>query len=277
MEYPKIVLHSFAEIPGKVETAEKLILSAINAGVQTVGFSYPARTSFSLSGNPTEEEISSFRREITALSKRYFEKIKVLLGETRDFYADPVFQPCDYIIGSVHFLVADDGAVCPLGISAERIRADVKAHFGGSVYQMIRRYFETVALLVKRTHCNYVADFDYLQTFNQNRRLFDSDSPEYRSAALDAMEALICEKVAFEIGIREKEDSGQLRFSPSPDIVHWLAAHGAKFYLSANGARESISPARFLDCTAYAKSCGAGGFSYLKKGDWKTIFPNGKS
>lgn len=272
MEHPKIVLQRYSDISAKSGTPEALILSAMEAGVQTIGFSDPARASFSLPDQPIGEELSSFRKEIVALSEKYREKITVLLGEERDFYADPVFHPCDYIVGSVHFLVADDGAVCPLGISAERIRSDVKAHFGGEISQMIRRYFETLALLVKRTHCNYAADFDYLQTFNQGNCLFDPNSLEYRSAALDAMEALAREGIAFEIGVRETGENGQFRFSPSPDIVHWLAAHEARFFFFSSGVRDDT-----FDCIRFAKSCGAGGFSCFVRGTWKTIFPGGKS
>ncbi len=266
MNVPKVDLRDHFFMFGECDSPEKMIRSAIEAGAQTIGFSYPARTSFSLQNGNNEERISGFRSEIADLSRKYRGQIAVLLGEERDFYADPVFLPCDYIVGSVHFVVADDGAVCPLSCSAERIIEDVRQHFSGNVNLLIRRYFETVALLVDRTHCNYVADFDFLQKYNQENRLFDPAAPVYRSAVLDAMEALVREDVAFGIGIWKDEENTRERFSPSPDIVRWLAAHGARFYL-VPGASQKEEIAR---CSRFAKSCGVGGFSCFLQGTWKT-------
>ena len=266
MDFPRNGLQNHPLFFGEKEAPEREILSAIAAGVQTIGFSRVAATSFSLPSGTQADASASFRNEIVALSEKYRAKITVLLGEARDFYADPVFMPCDYRIGFVHSVVADDGAICPLDECAERIRADVNAHFGGNIGQLIRRYFETVALLVQKTRCNYVADFDFLQTFNQEKRLFDPTLPEYRFAVLDAMEALVREDIAF--GIELREDGS---FSPSPDIVRWFAAHGARFSLLSG-----LSKADLSECIRYAKSCGAGGFSYFVQGSWKTVLPGGK-
>ncbi len=268
MMFPKIDLRNHSFLRGESQTQEEMVLSAIKAGAQAIGFSYPAATSFSLRTENNRKSATDFRRETERLSKKYCGQIAVLLGEERDFYADPVFPPCDYIVGSVHFLVADDGAVCPLDRSAGQILADVKAHFAGNMNQMIRRYFETVAVLARKTRCNYIADFDYLQTFNLENRLFDPASPAYRSAALDAMEALVREDIAFEIGLRERRAPGHPGFSPSPEAVRWLTAHRARFFAFSND---------FSACGNFAKSCGAGGFSYWMQGEWKTILPGGKS
>lgn len=271
MVFPKISLRnrtcfSEGEIP-----PEKMILSAIDAGAQTIGITVFADTSFSLSLKKSPEEMAAFCREIRELSEKYRDKITVLLGEERDFNADSAFLPCDYRVGFVHSLVADDGTICRLDHSAARILADVQAHFGGRMNRLIRRYFETVAQLVRQTRCDLIADFDFLQTFNAENRLFDPSLPGYRAAVLDAMEALCRENVAFEIRLREKPAKNGLRFSPEPDIVRWLAMHGARFFLSAPTASEKDLFAGFSECALLAKVCGAGGFSIFQNGEWRTI------
>ncbi len=274
MSFPRICLRDLSVAPGKSNLPELEILSAIAAGAQTIGLSYAAATSFSLPSGSEEKATLSFRNEIAALAERYREKITVLLGERRDFYVDPVFKFCDYRIGSVRFVLADDGAICPLDMGEKRIRKDMDAHFGGNGYALARRYYETVGLLVRKTRCNYVAGFDLLQKINGACRLFDPTLPEYRAAVLDAMESLVREDVAFEIGFSKTREA---RFSPSPDIVRWLAAHGARFYLSPNLLQNGEPTDGFSECVRYAKSCGAGGFSYYVKGEWKTIPAVGKS
>lgn len=262
MVFPKISLRNHTCFSGGENTPEEMILSAIKAGAQTLGMTCFAGASFSLRPQKKREEIAGFFREIAELSEKYREKLTILAGEERDFYADPAFYPCDYSIGFVHHLVADDGAICPLDLSADRIHADVRAHFCGSMEALIRRYFETVACLPEKTRCQLIADFDFLQTFNRENALFDPASTFYRAAALDAMETLVKKNVAFEIRLRKTAKEKPLSFSPEPDILRWLAAPGARFFLSANADRAEDLFAGFSECASYAKSCGVGGFSF---------------
>ena len=271
MVFPKISLRNYTCFSGGESTPEEVVLAAIAAGAQTVGFAFVAGSSFSLRPQKSREETAAFCSEISELSEKYREKITVLLGEERDFYADPIFLPCDYRVGFVHHLVADDGTICQLDRSGEQILADVKAHFGGSINLLIRRYFETVALLPDRTRCNLIADFDFLQTFNRGNRLFDPDLPAYRAAALDAMETLCRRNIAFEIRLCESTEKDGFRFSPAQDMVCWLAAHGARFFLSGTAGGKKDFFAGFSEGAMYAKSCGVGGFSVPRGEEWETI------
>ena len=270
MIFPKIALRNHTCFSGGLYPPEAMIRSAIEAGAQAIGISYLAPASFSFSQKTQAEDPAAFRREIAELSEKYSEKLRVLTVEERDFFADPVFPACDIRMGFVHTLVADDGAVCRLDTSAGQILSDAKIYFGGDLYKLAQRYFETLALLVKKTRCDLIVDFDFLQTFNSENRLFDPDSPKYRSAVLDAMEALVREDVAFEIRLRES-GKGALSFSPAPDVVRWLADHGARFFLSSNAKRKEDLFAGFSECAMYARSCGVGGFSYPLDGKWSTI------
>lgn len=252
MIFPRISLQNDACF----EMPEELILKAIDAGLQTIGFSVRAGTSFDFRQGMEAEQRLQNRATILHLAEQYREKIQILLAETRDFYADPVFADCDYRVGTVGYLLADDGAICPLDVSPEELINTVNAHFGGSFSAFAKCYYETLANLARKTKCDVVADFDLLHRVNDPGRLFDAQGPLYRSAVLDAMEALVAVPVIFEIKMTRQKEGNLPPFTPSPDIVRWLAAHGATFLLSVPFSCKEAFLTNWEACVSYANSCG---------------------
>ena len=271
MNYPKISLHNHTVFCDGADTPEAMVLAAIDAGVETLGFSGHACTSFDLSYCMTRENTEKYREIVSELREKYREKIHILLGIERDFYADPDDADYDFIIGSVHYIVADDGAICEIDGSRDQVLADVNAHFGGDVYRWTSRYYETLAQTVEKTKCNILGHFDLVQKFNADGTLFDPGVPAYRLAVLDAMEALTRAGVIFEINTGAIRDGYSKTPYPAPDILRWLAAHGAKTILTADAHRKEDLLGGFDSAALYAKNCGVGGFTVPCDGKWVTV------
>lgn len=271
MDFPKISLHNHTCFCDGENTPEEMILAAIKAGVETIGFSGHSCTSFDLSYCMTRENTAKYREEILRLREKYRDRIRVLLGIERDFYADPDDDSYDYVIGSVHYIVADDGAICAIDESREMILRDVREHFGGNIYRWTQRYYETLAHVVEKTGCNIVGHFDLVRKFNGDGTLFDGDLPAYRLAVLSAMEALTGSDVIFEINTSAMKSDRRKVPYPSPDILDWLARHRARIIITSDAHRAEDILFGFEDAALYAKSCGVGGFTVPRNGKWITV------
>lgn len=271
MKYPKISLHNHTCFCDGRNTPEEMILAAIEAGVETLGFSGHSCTSFDPDGCMTIEKTKAYREEILRLREKYSDRIRILLGIEQDYYSDPDDGSYDFIIGSVHDIIADDGAVCTIDNGLDLVLRDVKEHFGGNIYRWTQRYYETIARVVEKTNCKIVGHFDLVQKYNGDGSLFDGELPAYRMAVLEAMESLISKNVIFEINMGAVNRGYQKNPYPSPDILRWLAQHNAKIILSSDAhAKEDIMRG-FETAALYAKSCGVGGFTVPKDGKWVTV------
>ncbi len=271
MKYPKISLHNHTCLCDGKDTPEEMVLAAIASGVETLGFSGHAFTSFDSSWCMSREDTERYRAEVLRLRDAYADRIQILLGIERDFYSDPDPYPYDYVIGSVHYIVADDGAICPIDESRARVEADVAAHFGGNVYLWAQRYYETLANVAEKTACNIIGHFDLVQKFNEDGTLLDPRDTRYRLATLNAMESLLQTGAVFEINTGAVSRGYRKTPYPAPDILAWLAQHGAKVIITADAhAKENILFG-FEDAALYAKSCGVGGFTVPRNGRWKTV------
>ena len=100
-------LHMHTTYCDGLNTAEEMIVSAIDKGLSVVGLSghsfTPHDTCYCMSREGTLQYIDEVKR----LREKYEGRIKVLLGLEMDYYADTDTAPYDYIIGSVHYLFTE--------------------------------------------------------------------------------------------------------------------------------------------------------------------------
>ncbi len=87
------------------DAPEEMVQAAIDLGFTHLGFSGHAHNAIedcSMSAQGQEE----YRQVIRQLQKKYEDKIELLCGLEKDYYADPDRSGFDYVIGSVHFCKA---------------------------------------------------------------------------------------------------------------------------------------------------------------------------
>ena len=134
------------------DSLEDLVQEAIRLGCPELGFSGHSHVPFEdccMSREGTE----SYIREVRELKERYQGQIRILLGIEQDYYGDLPTNPYDYVIGSVHYIDCSEegGGIQVIDESRETWLHIVDSCFGGDVYAMIERYFETEACVVKRS------------------------------------------------------------------------------------------------------------------------------
>ena len=157
------------------DSPETVVLAAIEKGFGAIGFSSHAMlpeddTSWVL----TPEKAPRYAAEIRTLAKKYEGRIRILCGVEADYVpggatpdrrAYAAISP-DYIIGSVHFVVAPDGARVSVDESPESLADGIRRHFGGDAEAYLHAYFAQVREMLLSCDFDVVGHLDLVRKFN---------------------------------------------------------------------------------------------------------------
>lgn len=168
-------------------TVEEVILSAIGRGFDVIGFSshstYPEDNECTV----PVEMLPCYFSEVRSLASKYSGRIRVLCGMEADYIpgtTDPdrsryaVFAP-DYIIGSVHYVVAPDGERVPVDHTPALLSDGIARHFNGDVQAFLHAYFSQERDMVKLFDFDIVGHPDLCRKFNLKHPYFDEGAKWY--------------------------------------------------------------------------------------------------
>lgn len=179
-------LHTHTVFSDGGSTAEEMVLGAIRAGCSSLGFSDhsplspfydPDRYAMAAS------DVPAYRSEILRLREKYAGELEIYLGLEQDCDSPAPDAGFDYLIGSVHSVVAD-GVCLSVDNTREVLISAVRDHFGGDYLALAEAYYQRVGGVAGRTRCQIVGHFDLLTKFNEGDRLFDTGAPRYLDAAM---------------------------------------------------------------------------------------------
>jgi len=191
-------LHTHSTYCDGKDTPEEIIGQALRKGFQSIGFSghsymsYAPQYSMSLDG--TEE----YKREIQELKHKYEADLDIFLGLEADAYSEVDLSGYDYLIGSIHYLPIGDEKV-GFDRSAEEVERVIREYFGGDGMAYAKEYYRNLATLPEYGSFDIIGHFDLITKHSENRQFFDEDAKEYRSAVIEAAEALAGKIPYFEV------------------------------------------------------------------------------
>ena len=229
-------------------TAEEMILSAINQGFTALGFSGHSHTSIDPSYCMTTDETRRYIDELKALREKYADKIRIYIGLEADLYTDETdLSEFDYTIGSVHYVKAGDVYV-PVDESPAQHQIDyVNKYFGGSFISFSQAYYENVAKLGEKINPSFIGHFDLVTKFNENDCLFSTKDPRYIEAWQAAADELLKLKVPFEINTGAIARTCRVTPYPALDIAEYITERGGEFILSSDECLKRYSNCRIVD------------------------------
>ncbi len=225
------------------DTAEDMVRSAIDKGLDAVGISGHSFTAHDTSYCMSREGTEAYIREIDSLKEKYSGKIRVLLGIEYDYYADIDPEPFDYRIGSVHYIFTDEGRAkrdqgLPLVKYVDWSPVDdgpedlvlFAERAGLEMTEIAELYFRTVGDVIAQTDCDVVGHFDLLTKFSDTQPLFDTADPRYISAWKSAVDRIFDDCAArYKRGYRNRlEAAGLIVAGDKPvfEINHGAIAKG---------------------------------------------------
>ena len=222
-------------------TPEEMVLSAIEKGLVSYGFSGHSFAPYDADCCMSFEGSLNYRREISALKDKYQGRINIYCGVEQDIYAPLPDEPYDYTIGSVHYLFAA-GECLAVDYTPQILKAACAGYFGGDIYSMAEAYFEAVSSVFEETNCDIIGHFDLISKFNEGGKLFDPENERYvRAWKAAADELLKCGK-PFEINVGAISRGYRSEPYPSLEMMLYIASKGGRFVLSSDAhSRENIA------------------------------------
>jgi len=239
-------LHVHTRFSDGADTPEDMVRAAVAMGLDTIGFSDHAHTPFDESWCMAKGAETAYRTEILRLREAYAAKIRVLCGIEQDLYSDTPTDGYDYVIGSVHYILAD-GAYLPVDETPALLQEAADAHFGGDIYALAEAYYAAVSQVPEKTRATIIGHFDLITKFIQREPLFDVNHPRYTAAWQRAADTLLQSGLPFEINTGAMSRGYRTVPYPAPEIIEYLRARGAKFLLSGDSHSADTLCYRFGD------------------------------
>jgi histidinol-phosphatase (PHP family) len=247
------------------DAPETFVLSAIDKGFEAIGFSSHAMMPDALlDWVLTDAKAPLYVAEIRALQAKYAGMIRVFCGVEADYavgFSNPdrsVYAAMgpDYIIGSVHFVAAPDGAQVCVDDTPDILADGIRDHFGGSVETYLRAYFRQVREMVEKFDFDMVGHLDLVRKFNLKHPYFDERAAWYREELVMTADAVARSGKIVEVNTGAISRGWLDDAYPSAEFRKLLRERGAKFILSADAhAADAIDCAfdRFENAEEYVR------------------------
>ena len=269
--FTKSNLHTHTDFADGKHTAEEVVLSAIDAGMEVLGFSeHSFHPHPGIFGMQSLEHQQEYRKEIARLKGVYKDRIKILCGIEQDSFSGIPADVYDYVIGSVHY-VSLGGEFCCVDLSAQTTLDAIKKHCGGDPMLYAKAYFAAVAEVEKDTQCDIVGHFDLLTKFNERTAIFDTSDPRYIKAGLEALDALLEKDVIFEVNTGAMARGYRTTPYPAPIFLHRIAEKRGNVTLNADAHSKEKLIYGFDTALQIIKASGIGSVLTMTKEGWKNI------
>ncbi len=232
-------------------TPREMVEAALGKGFDTLGFS-----SHSMLPQDDEdwvltpEKAPRYAADIRSLAREYEGLIRILCGVEADYVpsgAEPSraayasISP-DYIIGSVHFVRADDGALVPVDHAPNLLADGIRDHFGGKPAAFVKAYFASVRASLAFDY-DMVGHPDLVRKFNVKHPYFDESAAWYRDELEHTADAIAKSGKFVEVNTGAISRGWLDDAYPSPTFRAILRSRGVRFVLSADA-----HSAEGLDC-----------------------------
>lgn len=249
---PRANFHTHTTWCDGKDAPEAVVLSAIAKGFYAIGFSSHAMLPESvLDWVLTKERAIAYAAEVRGLAEKYAGRIKVLCGVEADYIpgqsnpdrATYAAISLDYIIGSVHFVSAPDGALVCVDESPQSLAEGIRDSFGGNVESYVRAYFRQVREMVARFDFDIIGHLDLVRKFNAKHPYFDEGATWYLEELEQTADAVAASGKIVEVNTGAISRGWLDDAYPSPTFRDRLRERGVRFVLSSDA-----HAANAIDC-----------------------------
>ena len=214
-------------------TAEEMVLSAINKGMGEIGFSVHSPLPFHETWDIKKEKMPEYIATLEALREKYKAQIKIYIGIEQDYYSEGSTEGFDYVIGAVHYILKN-GKYLPLDLSAEATKENIVKYYDGDALAYCEDYYKLGADVYNRTKCDIIAHFDLITKFNERLPLIDTGSSRYKKAAENAVHELLKSPAIFEINTGAISRGYRTTPYPSDSLLDLIAESGKPFVVNSD-------------------------------------------
>jgi len=232
------------------DSPRAMIQSAVEKGFESIGFSSHAMLpQDDVDWVLTPEKALRYAREIRLLAEEFKERIRVLCGVEADYIpggatpshaAYAAISP-DYIIGSVHFVKAPDGALVEVDNTSQILLDGIFGHFGGDAVAYVKSYFAAEREMVSSFDFEILGHPDLIRKFNAKQPYFDERADWYRAELEKTADAIAASGKIVEVNTGAISRGWMNDAYPSSAFRKLLRDRGVRFVLSSDAhAADSV-------------------------------------
>lgn len=241
-------------------TAEEMVIAAINKGFSVLGFSGHSMFPFGGKWHIAPKEFSLYIEEINRLKEKYAEKIKIFCGFECDYYPsltcpDKEFykelKP-DFLIGSVHY-IAKNKMHYAVDSFTDRVKRGLDIIYKGDGKQAVIDYFEAQKEMLNYGSFDILGHPDLIRKRNDELHFFDPEEKWYKDVLKDFAKAVKKADVIAEINTGGKARGCTKDFYPSDFLLELFYNQGIPICINSDahntelidfGIEEAVNLAR---------------------------------
>lgn len=261
-------------------TAEEMILAAINKGMKTIGISTHGPLPFEVKWSVANDKIQSYIDEIRYLKEKYKDKIEVLLGMELDYFIDTEFEhidksvleQLDYTIGSIHYLGRfDSGKPWTVDGHYENLLEGINASYGGDIKKAVIDYYHHLSKMVEKYKPTVVGHMDLIKKNNKDNSLFNETDSWYKDAVCGFLDSVKNTDSVIEVNTGAIARGYMTEQYPSKWILEEIRFREIPVTINSDAHSAENIACKFDEMYELLKNLGLDNIVYLSKNAWQKI------
>lgn len=223
-------------------TSAEMVQAALEKGFDAIGFSSHVLLPISDPWTLQPDTVDAYVAEIRALAEKYKDRISILCGMEADFITGKsrpdrsVYARLglDYLIGSVHEVVAPSGVRVPVDHKPELLADGIAQQFGGDAQAFVRAYFAAERDMATTCEFDVIGHPDLVRKFNGKLSYFDESADWYLDELRITADAFAATGKIVEVNTGGISRGWIDDAYPSPFFRALLRERGVRFILSSD-------------------------------------------
>lgn len=225
--------HTHSTLDDGKSTLAQMAAAAYDLGLTHFGFSGHSFEEYAQDFCLSRANVPVYLETTRKLQQEYQDRMEIFVGLELDYFGEKP-EGLDYVIGSVHGLRLGEGQCVYVDASAQDSKRAVDECFGGDWYRYTDAYYDLVADLPRKTGCQWIGHFDLVTKFNEQVHTIDEDSTRYLRRALEVMEYLVKQGVAFEVNTGAIARGYRTTPYPGGTLLRRLREFGGEIILNSD-------------------------------------------
>lgn len=199
--------HTHTEFCDGKESISEIAEEAIKKGFTILGFSSHSAFPFASDWHIAPKEIQKYMNEVRSAKEKYREHLKILCGFEADFIPK-ITKPSlsddysslkpDFLIGSVHYLLTDEGNFT-VDDTTENVKRGIEKFYGNNGKKCVQDYFEAEREMLKTSDFTILGHADLIRKRNGKLNFFSENETWYRKEIKETAKEIAKRGVIVEI------------------------------------------------------------------------------
>lgn len=259
--------HTHTNMCDGSNTAEEIVLAAIDKGFDALGFSGHGFTDFDKSY--CIKDVEGYISAIKEVREKYKDKIQIYLGIEEEMSHFVNRDDYDYIIGSSHYFEID-GKLYPIDGSKDHFEKGVEM-YGGDILRLAEDYYIRFCDYILKRKPDIVGHFDLVTKYDELGEPRFLNNTKYKEIAEKYMAKALESECIFEVNTGAISRNYRKNPYPQENLLHIIKKNGGKITISSDCHKADFLDCHFAETKAMLKDMGFMHTYILYDNEWKKV------